>query len=198
MRLVSKFSPGAILIQETKFRRKKQFEINDYDTFELIRKDWAGGGLYTAVHKSLNAVEVPTETDNEILVVEASLGQSRVRFINGYGPQEYASESCRKQFFHQLDLEVKKAKLVGSLICIEMDSNAKLGSAIIPSDPRPQSDNGKLLEAVITENNLVVVNGQSLCKGTITRYRNTVNGEEKSVLDHFIVCDEFFQFVKSI
>ena len=72
-----------------------------------------------------------------------------------------------------------------------MDSNAKLGSAIIPSDPRPQSDNGKLLEAVITENNLVVVNGKSVCKGTITRYRNTVNGEEKSVLDHFIVCNDF-------
>ena len=76
-----------------------------------------------------------------------------------------------------------------------MDSNAKLGPNIIPQDPHPQSANGKLLQKVICENNLKVVNGSSVCKGTITRERTTINGTEESILDHFIVCAEMFQYI---
>ena len=38
----------------------------------------------------------------------------------------------------------------------------------------------------------------ALCKGVITRYRKTVNSEEKSVLDYFIVCKRFYNLVKSM
>ena len=55
--------------------------------------------------------------------------------------------------------------------------------------------NGKLLEKVVTENDLVIVNAQDLCKGVITRYRKTVNSEEKIVLDYFIVCKRFYNLV---
>ena len=126
------------------------------------------------------------------------MGGKRVRLINGYGPQEYAHEDTRNQFFNQLDLEVKKAKLAGALVIIEMDSNAKLGSKLIPSDQKIQSENGKLLEKVITSNNLVIVNAQPLCTGSITRYRKTIRGEEKSILDHFLVCEEMFASVQSM
>ena len=74
-------------------------------------------------------------------------------------------------FYSRLDCEIKRAKLCGALICIEMDSNAKLGSNLIPDDPHPQSGNGKMLENIIIANNLKVVNGSNLCKGTITRKR---------------------------
>ena len=72
-----------------------------------------------------------------------------------------------------------------------MDSYAKLGPNIILDDPHPQSANGKLLENVISENKLRVVNGSSLCKGSITRKRTTIN----AVIDHFIVCAEMFQYI---
>jgi hypothetical protein len=121
-----------------------------------------------------------------------------VRFINGYGPQENSPLERRKPFFDHLDLEVKKARMAGSLVCIEMDSNAKLGPTIIPGDPKPQSDNGKLLEKVIVENDLVVVNATSVCEGLITRHRTTINGKEEAVLDHFIVCKEMFKLIKSM
>ena len=81
------------------------------------------------------------------------------------------------------------------MIVLEMDSNAKLGPAIIPNDPKPQSENGKLLEAIVEENGLIVVNETEFCKGTVTRFRETVNGIEESCIDHFIVCKEFFQLV---
>ena len=77
-----------------------------------------------------------------------------------------------------------------------MDSNAKLGPTIIPSDPKQQSENGKLLANILSDNNLIVVNGQSLCEGSITRYRKTAVREESSILDHFIVCEEMFKYIK--
>ena len=45
--------------------------------------------MLTAVHKSLNPVNVSEEVnDEEILVVEATFGNRKIRLINGYGPQE--------------------------------------------------------------------------------------------------------------
>ena len=79
-----------------------------------------------------------------------------------------------------------------------MDANAKLGPGIIHGDPREQSKNGKLLENVVTENDLVIVNAEKVCKGIITRYRKTINNEEKSILDYFLVCRRFYTIVKSM
>ena len=79
---------------------------------------------------------------------------------------------------------MKSSKLAGAMICIEMDANAKLGSEIIKGDPKEQSKNGKLLEKMICENDLVIVNAEEPCKGVITRFRKTVNGDEKSVPQH--------------
>ena len=50
-----------------------------------------------------------------------------------------------------------------------MDANSKLGSNVNPNDPHPQTKNGKFLEEIINNNDLVVVNASSLCEGSITR-----------------------------
>ena len=76
--------------------------------------------------------------------------------------------------------------MAGTLVCIEMDANSKLGYELIPGDPKAKSKNGKCLQRVIEENNLVCVNSTDLCQGVITRYRKTVNSTEKSVLDYFV------------
>ena len=73
---------------------------------------------------------------------EASLQNSRVTLINGYGPQETQSAHIREAFFTYLDLVIKKAKAAGTLVCVEMDSNSKLGPGLIPGDPHEQSENG--------------------------------------------------------
>ena len=195
---ISLFNPGVFFIQESKARIKNKIALNDYTIFEVIRKNLGGGGLLTAVHKSLKPVSINTDDEEELLVVEANIYETKVRFINGYGPQEKAPDESRKSFYNQLDLEIKKSKLAGSLICIEMDSNAKLGPRVIPGDPKEQSENGKLLEKVIVENDLIVVNSTELCSGTITRFRETINSIEQSVLDHFIVCRDFFKLVRNM
>ena len=198
MRNISLFNPAVFFIQESKARVKNKIMLNDYIIFELLRNNSGGGGLLTAVHKSLKPVSINCDDEEELLVVEAKLAHTKVRFINGYGPQEKAAEDTRKSFYNQLDLEIKKSRLSGSLICIEMDSNAKLGPVIIPGDPKEQSENGKLLEKVVVENDLIVVNSTELCSGLITRHRKTINSIEESVLDHFIVCKDFFKQVISL
>ena len=86
--------------------------------------------------------------------------------------------------------------MAGALVCMQLDANSKLGKTIIPGDPAvEQSKNGELLMKVIEENDLIVVNATDVCKGVITRYRKTVNGEEKSSIDFFIVCRGFMQLV---
>ena len=74
-----------------------------------------------------------------------------------------------------------------------MDANGKLGSKFISKDPHPQSNNGNFLERIIEENDLIVVNGSSLCEGLITRKRITVLRKEESILDFFIVCRDMFK-----
>ena len=122
--------------------------------------------MLTAVHRALDPINVGEDTDGEeIVVVEVNLGRRKMRLINGYGPQETENQEIKKNFFKRIDLEIKRAKISGSLICIEMDSNSKLGPSIIPDDPHPQSPNGKLLGSVIEENNLTVLNGSPICSG---------------------------------
>ena len=191
------FSPSVFFLQETKTRFKNKIKYPNYTFFEYIRKNTGGGGLITAVHNNLHPVQISNDDDTEVLVVEAKIDDVKIRLINGYGPQE-SDEEKSKAFMNRIDLEVKSAMLSGAMICIEMDANSKLGPDIIKDDPKQQSKNGKLLEQVVIDNNLVVVNGTELCDGVVTRQRITVERKEESVLDFFIVCKNFFKLVKKM
>ena len=135
------------------------------------------------------------DDDEVVLTVQVTIMEQKVRFINGYGPQENSNEEVKANFFNKLDEQVKSAQMAGTFICIELDANSKLGSALIPGDPKPQSSNGKLLQRFIEENDLICVNGTTLCEGVTTRFRKTVNSIERSVLDYFIVCKKFFKLI---
>ena len=81
--------------------------------------------------------------ESEILVIQAKIGNYDCRFINAYGPQEYAKSEEKTSFYSKLDQEVKNAKLFECLICIELDANAKVGYDIIKNDPNKMSVNGE-------------------------------------------------------
>ena len=147
-RNISLFKPAVYFVQECKAPRKGKVKLSDYVIFERVRKVGGGGGLLTAVHKNLNPVSVGDESEQEVMVVQAEVLDNNVRFINAYGPQEDETEQSRA-FFQKLDEEIKSATMSGSLICIELDANSKLGSSVIPGDPKPQSKNGRMLLDVI-------------------------------------------------
>ena len=80
-----------------------------------------------------------------------------------------------------------------------MDANSKLGPDIIKGDPHCQSENGKLLAAIIKRHVLVVMNSsEKKCTGKITRRRITSKIKEESIIDFVLVCDEMEDIVSSV
>ena len=185
--------PNCILLQETKLNKCLKSKLTGYEIFPPdFRK--SDGIVLTAVDKNLSPVHIPIESDDvDIVIVEAVVGNRRIRIINGYGPQETDTKSKRNKFWEVLETEVVNAKNDGCLLVIEMDANAKLGPLIIPNDPNPMSLNGSLLSGVITRQKLVCLNADPRCKGSITRDRRTINGHERSILDFVLVCEEMFR-----
>ena len=194
--IINHLKPSVICLQETKVKRKGMFKIQDYEIFENIRSNNNGGSLMTAVHTNLEPVLISEDNEAEILVVQAKIGNLNCRFINAYGPQEYAKSDEKILFYSKLDQEIKNAKLFDCLICLELDANAKIGCEIIKNDPNKISGNGEYFLEFVKNNNLVIGNASDLCEGTITRSRKTVNGHEKSVIDYFVMCQELFLLLR--
>ena len=57
-RAIEILSPSVIMVQETKARRKNKIKLKDYVTFEHLRPEKGGGGLFTAVHRNLVSVSL--------------------------------------------------------------------------------------------------------------------------------------------
>ena len=102
------------------------------------------------------------------------------------------------KFFNQIDFEIKSSQMAGDMLCLQMDANSKLGPELIKGDPDHQSKNEKVLEKILQDNDLIVVNGTQLCEGVITRYGKTINNEEQSVINFFIVCRKLYRLIQSL
>ena len=105
--VINIFTPSAILIQETKHKRKGALKLPGYQTFEKTRNDKGGAGLLTSVIEDLNPVLITSVNDDiEILTVQADLGKAKVRIINGYEPQEDDNHQSVLDFWQELEEEV--------------------------------------------------------------------------------------------
>ena len=200
--LLDDISAGVAMIQETKLYRKGTMRFNNYLCFEKVRGEGEGGGLMTLVHNSLNPVYIPTKSESKIseniMVVEARLKDKSTRFINAYGVQETASIEDKSNFYSVLDEEISLTLDSGNMLWLELDANAKFGKQIIKNDPHDMSGNGKMLLDLVDRHNLVIVNATDKCIGTITRMKKVRCIIEQSVLDYFIVCQNFYSFIISM
>ena len=199
MNNINLFNPSICMVQESKLYKKGQIKIPNYQIFESIRPFKEGGGLFLAAHCNIEPVLIADyqEKGHEILVIQAKFGISYCRFINAYGPQESSATGDQLktiEFYAFLEQEIKNAQLLGHLICLQMDSNAKLGSDFIPNDPHSMSSNGQFISDIIMRNDLIVCNGSEKCEGLVTRERHTTKGFEQSVLDYLIVCPKLFTY----
>ena len=190
---MSNLQPSVFFVQETKFRTNGKLKTENSDKYyiyELIRKDRAGGGIAIGVHKDLDPVWVNEGIDGvELLTVEVSFSDLKVRCICGYGPQESEAMENKDKFWIQLCLEVEEALNSDRGIVIEMDGNLWAVPELIPGDPNQINNNGRMLKKFLEKYpNLSIVNSMNICKGLITRSRTKVLRNEKSVIDFFIVC----------
>ena len=187
-------TPSCVLLQETKLRFPGTFKLKGYQVFEKIRKG-QGGGLLTAIAENLSPVLISTGSEEvEILVVQVLVGKFKIRIVNGYGPQESELKGKILTFWQQFEAEVIDAKENDCLVIIEIDANAKLGPSIIKNDMHSITENGSLLRDILRRQNLTCLNGETRCEGLVTRHRRTVHGDEKSVIDFIIVCDQLLPF----
>ena len=147
-------------------------------------------------------VLIPTQNSSSmsfnILVVAAKIRNMNVRFINAYGVQECATIQEKSEFYSILEQEIIIALDSKKMICIGMDANAKLGYNYIKGDMHDISQNGRLLLSIIERLNLVVVNSTNKCHGTITRMKRVKNNLEESIIDYFLVCQDFYIFINSM
>ena len=194
------FQSGIFTIQETHYRTKGKFKMDNYTIFEAIRKNKEHGGSMIGVHVGLKPVLVKDYDEQfELIVVEIKIGNKSIRVITGYGPQEIWKPSEKMDFYVALEKEIASAELAGKSYIIAMDANAKLGPTYIPGDPHPISQNGKLLSGIIERHAICVANGLvEKRQGIITREIHTINGIEKSVIDLVLLSGDLIKHMEYI
>ena len=192
------FKPNCIFLQEIKLK-SESVKLKGFDLFYNLRTQNDGGGLLTAIDSELSPFEVPIGNKNiEILSIEMTVGEIKIRTINAYGPQETDTKEKIDEFWQELEMHIVDAKTEDCGILIEMDANAKLGSEIILNDPNNMSNNGKILLGLMNRQHLVCLNSHQSCEGTITRFRSSKNGTEQAVLDYVLVCEKLLPYFQKM
>ena len=174
-KVLKDLNPSVFSVQETKMKQKGKLQIEDYVIFEKIRnKKENGGGIAIGCKEELKPVLVREGSDEvETLSIEIFVQKLKIRFCTGYGFQENELVEKKNSFWEYFDNEVLEAEKSGSGLIIQMDGNFWAGKSIVPNDPRPQNNNGKLFQQFLERNkNLTVVNSLDLCQGLITRKRS--------------------------
>ena len=148
------------MIQETNFKVKGKFQMEEYEIFESIRQNKEKGGCLMGIHKSLKPVLIDEYSETlEIILTEIRIGDKEIRIITGYGPQEHWPDSEKMPFFGRLEEEISKAIMAGKSVILQLDANAKLGPCYIKDDKHNMSQNGVILSGIIKRYALIVTNG---------------------------------------
>ena len=119
--------------------------------------------------------------------------------MGGYGPQENDPVERKQKFLSRLGSEVEDADNLGLGFILQMDGNLWAGSELVPGDPNPINNNGRLFKEFLSKYpNLTIVNSLSIFQGLISRQRITTKKTEKSVIDFFLVCSRVLQYIEQM
>ena len=200
-KVMKDLTPSVFFVEETKFQEEGELQLENFMIFELTRASRdGGGGLALGVVKELCPVLVRKGDDKvEAMSIDILVKNMRIRCCIAYGCQESSHVEKKDAFWTFIEEEAKSAWSAGSGFILHFDGNLWAGSTIIPGDPIPQNNNGKLFQQFLERNsNLNVVNALPICEGLITRNRLKNGIEERSVLDFFVVCSRILPFVSKM
>ena len=127
----------------------------------------------------------------DFLTVKLEVFGKCLPLILVYGPQEKVPERTRETFWHNIGIQVERAKLSGETVLLTGDFNAKLGSLFVPGDVR--STNGKYLSDLWKTQDLCLLNTQNFTHGVFTRISNKNKSERCSALT--ICCLTSLHFI---
>ena len=175
------------LITETMLKKGEKISIKGYRWAEKSRTNNRGGGVGILVSEKIaqNTTEDNTSDEHESLESKWIQIESRPKNIAigvFYGPQENENISKAKEIFTSLNNQIAQ-KAEKNEIIIAGDFNAKI-TINNKECKQPESRNGKLLQTIIEDNNLIVANLKADA-GIWTRV-NRKNNKEKSVIDYIL------------
>ena len=196
-KLIRDAKPSIWSMQETKCQVKGKFKLDEYYIYELLREKSKGGGLAIGALKDLDPVWIKEGNDEvEAITIEIKVKKLAISYTTSYGPQENDKIEKKIGYWDYLNQEVLRANKEGKGFVLQCDSNAWLGSNIIPGDPRPQNKNGKLFAKFLNDNpHLTLINSLPVCEGKITRSRMCEDKLEESILDVYVVCQLVLPYV---
>ena len=176
------------LITETKMRKGDQISIKGYRWIEKQRTGNKGGGVGILVSEKIanNTTENNNLDDHELLESKWIRIECRPRNIAVgvfYGPQENEKVEKVKEIYNALSHQLHQIKDECDII-LAGDFNAKLKISKENCE-QAESRNGKILQEMITENNLTpaTINADH---GIWTRANRKIKNE-KSVIDYIMV-----------
>ena len=133
-KLLFDINPSIFMLQETKRRinapKIRAQNLANYQVFELRReipkeeggKGLRGGGLAVGALHDLKPVLVRQGDDQvECMTIAVTIGQSKLRCVNGYGPQMGDSKERKDMFWNYLEREVLEAEEEQIGLVIEID-----------------------------------------------------------------------------
>ena len=203
--LILNANPAVIFLQETQVKRSGRIKTPSsakYTWYELNRtpkapKGQNGGGVAIGVQNGLEPSWISEgDDDSETITVEIWIEGFPIRLICGYGPQETDKKERKDKFWKYCNSEVQSAKEDGAAVILQIDGNLWAGKGIIKDDPKTQNSNGKRFEDFLMKNpHLTVVNALPCCEGLYTRVKRTKKGEQKTVIDFFVVCNQILPLI---
>ena len=196
-KMVAELKPSVFYFEETKYKEEGKLKLDNFVIFELVMESKEGGGLALGCVKELNPVLVRKgDEEVEAMSVDIFVKTMRIRCVVAYGCQENSLVERKNKFWSFIEEEVITSWNSGFGFILQCDGNLWAGPDLIPGDPRPQNNNGRLFQEFLSRNpNLTVVNALSLCEGVVTRIRNKDGKEERSVLNFFIVCSRVLPYI---
>ena len=127
-KILLELKPSVFFVQETKLRNEGRLKLENYQMFELIRKNRDGGGLAIGCDKRLKPTWVREGNDNiEALSVDIFVAKKKIRCCVAYGCQESDVLERKEQFWNYLDKEVEFAKYNDAGLVIQFDGNLWAG-----------------------------------------------------------------------
>ena len=156
---------------------------NDYTTYVSMRgkEDKKGGGLMM-LHRNDEIFDLHQETtgsNKDILIVRGKLKGRCVTIILVYlsvvkGEEE---RKCNLQIKNEIKKKIRN--LEDDILILLGDFNGHLGFI----GDQPQNFNGKIVLDIMTECNLILINGTEKCNGTITWSRR----DQRSAIDFILM-----------
>ena len=187
------------LITETKMRKGDQISIKGYRWIEKQRTDNKGGGVGILVSEKIanNTTENNNLDDHELLESKWIRIECRPRNIAVgvfYGPQENEKVEKVKEIYNALSHQLHQIQDECDSI-LAGDFNAKLKISKENCE-QAESRNGKILQEMITENNLTpaTINADH---GIWTRANRKIKNE-KSVIDYIMVSPRIMSGINTV